>query len=67
MIAVDFDNTIASYDDVLHGLAVNRQLIDGSVGKSKTAVRMSVRGLPDGELRWQQLQAAAYGPEIGQA
>ncbi|MBC8279687.1 MAG: hypothetical protein H8E48_02770 [Chloroflexi bacterium] len=67
VIAVDFDNTIASYDDVLHGLALERQLIDCSVGKNKTAVRTSVRGLPDGEIQWQQLQAAAYGPEIARA
>lgn len=67
MIAVDFDNTIANYDDVLYRLALERHLIDGSVRNTKSAVRTSVRSLRDGEIQWQQLQAAAYGPEIGHA
>ncbi len=67
VIAVDFDNTIVNYDDVFHGLAVERRLIDETVGKSKVAVREHVRGLPDGERHWRKLQAAAYGSEMWRA
>ncbi|MQF95134.1 MAG: hypothetical protein FI731_05620 [SAR202 cluster bacterium] len=67
LIAIDFDNTIISYDSLIHGLALDSRLIDASVGKNKTAVRDHIRGLPNGEQHWQKIQAAAYGPEMAQA
>jgi len=67
VIAVDFDNTIVSYDSLIHGLALKGNLIEATVSKNKTAVRDRVRTLPDGERRWQEIQAAAYGKEMDQA
>ncbi|HOZ47129.1 MAG TPA: hypothetical protein PLO37_02005 [Candidatus Hydrogenedentes bacterium] len=67
IVGVDFDNTIVSYDRVLYAVAVERGLVAASIVATKPAVRETVRRLPDGELRWQELQARAYGPGISAA
>jgi hypothetical protein len=36
-------------------------------GASKKDVRDRIRELPDGEMKWRRLQAAVYGPRIGEA
>lgn len=66
-IGIDFDNTLLTYDQLFHHLALESGWITASFPKSKTAVRDRVRQLPDGETRWQDLQAAAYGPLIYRA
>lgn len=67
VIGVDFDNTIISYDDVLHRVALERGLIHPGVGERKREIRDTVRQLADGEIEWQRLQAIVYGPRIGEA
>lgn len=67
MIGVDFDNTMARYDEVMHREALARGLIDPSTVPSKRAIRDSLRRLPGGELLWQRLQAIVYGPKIREA
>ena len=67
IIGVDFDNTIVSYDDLMHRVAVQRGLIHPDVRKSKKHIRDSIRQLPDGEIEWQRLQAIVYGPRTGEA
>lgn len=67
MIGVDFDNTIAKYDALMHAIAVERGLISPSAGKAKREIRDRIRSLPEGEIEWQKLQAIAYGPKIGEA
>ena len=67
LIGVDFDNTIVSYDDVIHKLAVQRGLVPTDVKVSKRHVRDSVRLAPDGEIEWQKLQAIVYGPRMEEA
>lgn len=67
VIGVDFDNTLASYDDLLFRLARERGLIPPEAAKTKKAIRDRVRLLPDGEIEWQRLQGAAYGPRMGEA
>jgi hypothetical protein len=67
VVGIDFDNTIISYDGVLHRLALERQLIDAGARKSKKHIRDTIRRGPDGELAWQELQAILYGPAIGDA
>lgn len=64
IIGVDLDNTIISYDDIMHSLAIERELISPNVEKSKKQIRDTIRQLQDGEIEWQRLQAAVYGPEI---
>lgn len=67
VIGIDFDNTLAIYDELLHRLAVERGLIQPQTGPSKRLVRDSIRELPEGEIEWQKLQALVYGPRIGEA
>lgn len=67
ILGIDFDNTIISYDDVLHERAQVKGLIDKKVPKSKKTIRDNVRTLSDGERKWQELQAEIYGPMIGKA
>ncbi len=66
VVGIDLDNTIVIYDDLLAALAVERGLIPAAVG-GKRQIRDAVRQLPGGEIEWQRLQAAAYGPRIGEA
>lgn len=67
IIGVDFDNTIVSYDDLMHALAVQRGLIQPAVKKSKKDIRDTIRQLPNGEVKWQGLQAVLYGPRMREA
>lgn len=61
IIGVDFDNTLVSYDNVMHERAVEFGLIQPHVKKSKKDIRDTIRQLPEGELGWQKLQAFVYG------
>jgi hypothetical protein len=67
IIGVDFDNTLVSYDEVMHRVAVERGLISSDVRKGKWDIRQRVRQSAEGERAWQQLQSIVYGEEIGQA
>ncbi len=67
VVGIDFDNTIACYDEILHTLASKAGWIESHFPKSKKQIRDHVRSLPDGEIKWQKLQAAIYGPEMHQA
>ena len=67
VVGIDFDNTLVTYDAVMHRAAVDRGLIDLDVPATKRAVRDAVRLQPDGEIEWQRLQALVYGPLMGSA
>ncbi|VEN74523.1 conserved hypothetical protein [Candidatus Desulfarcum epimagneticum] len=67
IIGIDFDNTLIRYDSLFYKLAAQKEFISGEFPKDKTAIRDFVRALPDGETKWQRLQALAYGPEIEDA
>lgn len=67
ILGVDFDNTIVSYDALLHQLALERGFISPSVTKSKRHIRDHIRQLPDGEKAWQGLQLLLYHSRIGGA
>ena len=58
IIGIDFDNTIISYDNIMHKIALERDLINADVIKSKKHIRDSIRMLPEGEIHWQRLQAS---------
>jgi hypothetical protein len=66
-VGVDFDNTIAGYDELMHALARERGLIGDAVPRNKKAIRDTVRALPDGETHWRGLQATAYGSRMQDA
>lgn len=61
VIGVDFDNTIAEYDDLMHELGAKEGFISEQVSAIKQEIRDHIRSLDDGEIKWQKLQAMAYG------
>jgi hypothetical protein len=67
VVGVDFDNTIINYDELLHTVAVERNLIPPDLRKSKRAIRDYIRQLPQGEIEWQKVQAVVYGVRIREA
>jgi len=67
VMGIDLDNTIISYDSLLHSLAHDQGLINGNVEVVKKDVRDAVRNLPNGEIEWQKLQGLVYGPGIRDA
>ncbi len=66
LIGIDFDNTIVSYDEVFHRVAVERGLIAPGTPAVKDAVRDALRRA-DREDDWTELQSFVYGPGMEQA
>ncbi len=66
-IGLDFDNTLAGYDELIHRIALEQNLIDTRVPPNKRAVRDHIRTRQNGELEWQVLQGVVYGPRMGEA
>jgi hypothetical protein len=62
VLGIDFDNTVVTYDALIHGAALQRGLIGPETRAVKRTVRDRIRELPDGEVEWQKLQALVYGP-----
>jgi hypothetical protein len=62
VIGIDFDNTIASYDELMHRLAVQWGWVGAGMSKNKKLIRDALRALPDGEAKWRRLQTHCYGP-----
>lgn len=67
IIGVDLDNTLVSYDEVMHRVAVQEGLIPMGAVKNKQDIRDRIQQSPDGELQWRKLQAIVYGPKMGEA
>ncbi len=67
IIGVDFDNTIASYDESMHRRAAERGLIPPGLARNKKLIRDAIRALEDGESKWRALQAYSYGPGMLEA
>jgi len=68
IIGIDFDNTIANYDEPMHQWAVGRGLVPPGLPKNKKLIRDAIRALnEDGESSWRALQAYSYGPGMAEA
>jgi len=67
IIGIDFDNTVASYDEPMHRLAVEWGLISAQLPRNKKVIRDTIRALPDGESKWRGLQTYSYGPGMRDA
>lgn len=65
-IGIDLDNTLALYDELFAGLAVERQLVPEAATWTKRQVRDAVRATA-GDDTWQYLQAEAYGHQMHRA
>ena len=66
-IGIDFDNTIAKYDRLFATLALEQGFLASAPVGGKRGVRDAVRALPDGDRKWQALQALAYGSRMAEA
>ena len=64
---MDFDNTIVSYDAIMHKVALEQGWIEPQLQKSKKQIQDHIRLTSDGERKWQQLQAIVYGQRIRKA
>ncbi len=60
-IGIDFDNTIARFDAVFIDTARRMGLVDDRFQGYKRKLRDTIRRMPDGEIKWQQLQGRVYG------
>lgn len=67
IIGIDFDNTIASYDEPMHRTALAQGLIPALLPRNKKRIRDAIRALEDGESRWRALQVHSYGPGMPEA
>jgi hypothetical protein len=67
VIGIDFDNTLVSYDTVFYDEALQRGFICSDAGKGKKNIRDMIRRTPNGEIEWQKVQAAVYGPRMNEA
>ena len=66
-IGIDFDNTIAGFDEVFAEMARTMGLVDARFHGHKRTLRDTIRRLPDGEMRWQRLQGRVYGAGMASA
>ncbi|MFH2204177.1 MAG: hypothetical protein ABIJ96_13745 [Elusimicrobiota bacterium] len=66
-IGLDFDNTVIRYDDVFCGLARERGWLAAGDDCSKTELRERLVREDGDDLRWQRLQADAYGEHMRRA
>lgn len=64
---VDFDNTIISYANIMYQTASKWRFIDPRTEKEKKMIRDQIRDLPNGEIKWQRIQAFVYGKAMDQA
>lgn len=66
-IGIDFDNTIAVYDNVFVEVACEQGLISKRWQGKKGALSKKLRSLPDGEKIWMGLQGQVYGKYMHRA
>ena len=66
-IGLDLDNTIIQYDKLFQQLAMESTWLTAPCPKTKNEVRTALRRTEDGQVKWEQLQALAYGPRIQDA
>ncbi|MFA4795837.1 phosphotransferase [Leptospira kirschneri] len=66
-IGLDFDNTLACYDEVFAIVAKEQKLIPNEWRGSKKELRDFLRTLEKGELLWQKVQGKVYGKYMNQA
>ena len=63
-IGLDFDNTLACYDEVFSEQAKKLNYLPEDWVGDKLSVKNELLKLPDGDLAWQKLQGRVYGPAM---
>jgi hypothetical protein len=66
IVGLDFDNTIVSYDEVFHRVAVEGGHVPAELPVRKDAVRDFLRNVGANDL-WTEMQGLVYGSRMGDA
>lgn len=66
-IGIDFDNTIACYDQLFCDVALKLGMLDAPIKESKVDLKQKILKQPSGDLAWQRLQGQVYGKYMHQA
>ena len=66
LVGLDFDNTIVSYDELFHRVALEQDAIPSDLPATKTAVRDYLRRQGQEDL-WTEMQGYVYGRRMGEA
>ena len=66
-IGLDFDNTLARYDNVFACEAKKENIVSKEWQGTKKQLRETLRSLERGDHLWQQLQGRVYGPMMPKA
>ena len=67
LIGLDFDNTIACYNDVFTSEAKIKGLVNKEWEGSKQDLKLLLDTLEDGKKTWQKMQGQVYGPSMQNA
>ena len=67
LIGLDFDNTIAIYDEIFCKAAIKNGLVPSNYKGRKRDIRNSLRARAGGEQQWRQIQAYVYGAAMKNA
>jgi len=67
LIGLDFDNTIACYNDVFTSEAKIKGLVNKEWEGSKQDLKLLLDTLEDGKKTWQKMQGQVYGPSMQKA
>lgn len=65
-IGIDFDNTLVSYDELFHRVALDQRVIPADLARTKVAVRDHLRHIGQEPL-WTEMQGAVYGARMDEA
>ncbi len=67
LIGLDFDNTIACYDEVFSSEAKKKRLVQNEWKGSKKELKFLLNALDNGQAIWQAMQGQVYGPYMHKA
>jgi hypothetical protein len=67
LIGLDFDNTIACYNDVFSSEAKIKGLVNKDWKGSKKDLKRFLNSQEDGQTAWQAIQGQVYGPSMQKA
>ena len=66
LVGLDFDNTLVCYDNLFYRIALEKNLIESNVGKTKVEIRNSLRA-KGRDCDFTELQGEVYGKQIERA